>query len=128
MDSAVNFSKSEVEQWLKDEEAKRYPKVWLIFLCRMALKGMEGAPRPDGGAWVSIEECKPEAFREVLVYHVLGDQSRSPHAIDIAMLGKDGEWFFPWCDRLGKEEAAPVWVKAWAPLPQPPMNCDGDKR
>lgn len=100
----------------------------MLAVCR---KLMEEMPQlgPSGGNWINVDERKPEVHQEVLVYHILGDQARSPRAIDIAFLSSKGEgWLFPWCNRLGKEQISPVWVTHWMPLPMPPLATDGGNK
>lgn len=68
--------------------------------------------------WTRCEDGMPEDGQECLIWHVLGDSSRSPHAIDIASW-LNGKWIFPW-DRP-KLNNPPQWVRAWRPQVLPPV-------
>lgn len=74
---------------------------------------------PDG--WVAVSERLPAHDGEVLIYHILGDSSRSevPRAYDIAAY-MQGKWVFPW-DR-GDLNNPPRWVTYWRELPPPPRE------
>jgi hypothetical protein len=74
------------------------------------------ATLPDD--WVSAEERLPKPFTDVLIYHVLGDQARSPRAYDVAWVNKKGKWVFPW-DRNHLPMQRPQWVTHWKPLQAP---------
>ncbi len=69
--------------------------------------------------WTRCEDRMPEDGQECLIWHVLGDTARHPHAMDIATWLK-GEWIFPW-DRP-KLNNTPQWVRAWMPLPDVPAH------
>ena len=73
----------------------------------------------SGEGWVSVETRLPDDGAEVLVYHVLGDQARSPRAYDIAAF-MNGKWIFMW-DRGGLNPP-PQWVTHWQPLPPAPTG------
>jgi hypothetical protein len=68
--------------------------------------------------WVNAEKRKPPQWREVLIYHVLGDRDRPevPHAMDVAWWTPGG-WLFPW-DRGNHQR--PMFVTHWMELPEKP--------
>lgn len=63
--------------------------------------------------WIDVADRMPEDEQEVIIWHVLGDSSRSPHTMDFAHWIK-GKWIMPW------GAGAPQWVKAWRPMPDAP--------
>lgn len=66
--------------------------------------------------WIKSSERLPEEWQEVLIYHVLGDQARSPRAYDVAWYHA-AHWTFPWGAR---EITEPTWVTHWMHLPEQP--------
>lgn len=62
--------------------------------------------------WVDVDDRLPDNEQEVIIWHVLGDHSRSPHTMDFAHW-INGKWILPW-------QGVAVWVKAWMPVPVEP--------
>ena len=63
--------------------------------------------------WVDVSDRLPADKEEVIIWHVLGEQARSPHTMDFAHYIK-GKWILPW-------QGVATWVKAWRPAPMHPM-------